>query len=180
MSPDRHALSHLREHIRSFAADWKTERATIAEKRAADRKRAEAELQQLIRMKMADLITDEEFRKQRLILSERRVESGASNSKAIANPGSVLGDLDIICKPLTRLADTWKAIPIKYQRRFQHITLPKGYVVGLVGTASKGHILSFFEAFRPEVTNGVPLMGESWNQLVEEICDFAKIWRESS
>jgi hypothetical protein len=180
VNPNRHALSHLREHIRSFATDWKTERATIAEKRAADCKRAQAELQQLIRMKMTDLITDEEFRKQRLILSERLVESGTSNSKAIADPGSVLGDLDIICKPLTRLADTWKAIPIKYQRRFQHITLPKGYVVGLVGTASKGHILSFFEALRPEVTNGVPPVGESWNQLMEEIMSLASIFKESS
>jgi DNA invertase Pin-like site-specific DNA recombinase len=180
VSPKRHALSHLREHIRGIAADWKAGRATIAEKRAADGKRVETELQQLIRMKMADLITDEEFRAQRMILSERLAEGGTGNAEPAADPDSVLRDLDLICKPLTRLADTWRAVPIEYQRRFQHITLTKGYIVGRVGTASKGHILSFFESGLPVDTNVVPPVGESWNQLIEEIMSLASIFKESS
>ena len=180
VSPNRHALSHLREYIRNFAADWKAECAAVAEKRGADRKRAETELQQLIRMKMADLITDGEFRTQRLILSERLADGATGSEKSAADPDSVLRDLDLICRPLTRLADTWKAVPIEFQRRFQHITLPKGYVVGRVGTASKGHLLSFFEAGLPVDTNVVRPTGESWNQLAEEFKSFAMIFRESS
>jgi hypothetical protein len=165
VSPNRHALSHLREHIRSIAAEWKTERTTIAEKRIADRQRAEAELQQLIRMKMADLISDDEFRRQRLILSERLTADRTGNDNSLADPDSVFRYLDLICKPLTRLADTWKAVPIKFQRRFQHIMLPKGYIVGQVGTASKGHILSFFEAGLPVDTNGVhPFPIQLWTE----------------
>lgn len=178
MSPSRHALSHLREHVRKIAAAWTSQRMTLIEKRAADRKQAEAELAQLIRMKMANLITDDEFRAQRQILSERLTD-GTGSDQPVTVPDSVLRDLDLICTPLTRLADTWKAVPIKFQRRFQHITLPKGYVVGRVGTASKGHILSFFEAGLPADTNAVPSVGDSWNQLIEEISGLAEIFRES-
>lgn len=178
VSPNRHALSHLREHIRSIAEAWKSQHATLAEKRIADRKQAEAELQQLIRMKMADLITDNEFRAQRRILSERLMEGNTNSGTPAIDPDSVLHDLDLIAKPLTRLADTWRAVPIEFQKRFQHLTLPNGYVVGSVGTASKGHILSFFEASLPADTNQVPPVGESWNQLMSEIISLASIFKE--
>ncbi len=175
-----HALSHLRDSIRSIASAWQTERATVAAKRVAGHKRAEAELQQLIRMKMAELITDDEFRMQRSILAERLQESSARNLESTAAPELALQNLDLICKPLMHLADTWKAIPIKFQRRFQHLTLPRGFVVGQVGTAPKGHLLSFFEANLPADTNVVPPVGESWNQLMDEIASLASIFKESS
>ena len=153
MSVDRHALAHLHDWIQKIAKSRDAEQATIMEKRAAERKRINAELQQLIRMKMGDLITDEEFCTQRLILAEKLSRCSAGNSELAGNPDSVLRDLATICKPLTRLADTWRAVPIKFQRRFQHITLPTGYVFGRVGTAQKGRLLSFIQSPLPVDTN---------------------------
>ena len=78
------------------------------------------------------------------------------------------------------LADAWETIPTNFKRRFQHITLPAGYVFGRVGNAPKGRILSFIESPLTVDTNEVPPVGESWNQLAEEIKAFAMIFRESS
>ena len=180
MSANRHALAHLHDWIQKIAKSWDAEQTTITEKRAAERRRVETERQQLIRMKMENLITDDEFRAQRLILAERLSRCRDGNSELAGSPDSVLRDLATICKPLTRLADTWKAVPIKFQRRFQHITLPTGYVFGSVGTAQKGRLLSFLQSPLPVDTNLVPPVGESWNQLANEIMEFAEIFRESS
>ena len=180
MSADRHALAHLHEWIQKIAKSWDAEQAAVTEKRAADRRRVETERQQLIRMKMENLITDDEFRAQRLILAERLSRCSEGNSELAGSPESVLQDLATICKPLTCLAETWRTVPIKFQRRFQHIMLPSGYVFGSVGTAQKGRLLSFLQSPLPVDTNAVPPVGESWNQLMEEIKALAMIFNECS
>jgi hypothetical protein len=130
-------------------------------------------------MKMEELITDEEFRAQRLILNKRLATLDSGTCETEAKPESVLNDLDAICAPLMHLADAWLAVPITFQRRFQNLTLPAGYVFGRVGTADKGHLLSFLESSLPVDTNEVPPTSESWNQLAEEIKAFAMIFRVS-
>jgi Histidine kinase-, DNA gyrase B-, and HSP90-like ATPase len=71
-------------------------------------------------------------------------------------------------------------IPPEYKRRFQLLLLPSGYVMGRLGTARKGSLFSVFSI--PKVTQSivVPLTGQSWNQLAEEITAFAQITREAS
>ena len=178
-SADRHSFAHLREYVRKVGESWVGTNRALQEKREAEAKRAHEQLQQLIRMKMEQLITDEEFRTQRLLLAGRLAELEGGTSESGAKPESVLNDLDTICGPLMHLADTWEAIPTNFKRRFQHITLPAGYVFGSVGTAQKGRLLSFIESPLPVDTNGVPPVGESWNQLAEELRAFAMILGES-
>lgn len=178
MSADRHAMAHFHDRMRKLAESWNAEQATIMEMRAAERGRVEAERQQLIRMKMESLVTDDEFRAQSLILAERLSRCGEGKPALAGKPESVLHDLAAISKPLTHLADTWKAVPIKFQRRFQHILLPTGYVFGRVGTAPKGRLLAFLHSPLPGLTNEVPPVGESWNQLMEEIRTLAMIFKE--
>jgi DNA invertase Pin-like site-specific DNA recombinase len=178
-SADRHSFAHLREYVRKIGESWVENRHTSKEKQAAEAKSAQAQLLQLIRMKMEELITDEEFRAQRLILNKRLATLDSGTCETEAKPESVLNDLDAICAPLMHLADAWLAVPITFQRRFQHLTLPAGYVFGRVGTADKGHLLSFLESSLPVDTNEVPPTSESWNQLAEEIKAFAMIFRVS-
>jgi hypothetical protein len=178
-SADRHSFTHLRELVRKVGETWEGASNALNEKREVEAKRAHEHLQQLIRMKMEQLVTDDEFRAQRLLLAGRIVELDGGTPKSEANPESVLTDLDTICAPLMHLADAWERVPTNFKRRFQHITLPAGYVVGSVGTAQKGRLLSFIESPDGAYTNVVPPIGESWNQLAEEIKAFAMIFRES-
>jgi site-specific DNA recombinase len=180
ISADRHSFAHLREYIRKIGKSWVENYQALIERQAAEAKRAQTQLQQLIRMKMEELITDEEFRLQRHILEKRLAALDSGTCETEAKPESVLNDLDAICAPLMHLADAWLAVPIKFQRRFQHLILPAGYVFGRVGTADKGRLLSFLESPLPVDTNEVPPTGESWNQLAEEIKALAMIFRESS
>jgi BMFP domain-containing protein YqiC len=178
-SADRHSFAHLREYVYKVCESWAGTSQAFKEKRAVEAKRAHEQLQQLIRMKMEQLVTDDEFRTQRLLLAERLAELEGGTPEGEARPDSVLNDLDTICAPLMNLADAWEAVPTNFKRRFQHLTLPAGYVFGRVGTAQKGRILSFIESPDTVHTNLVPPIGESWNQLVEEISSFAEIFRES-
>jgi DNA invertase Pin-like site-specific DNA recombinase len=179
-SADRHSFAHLREYIRKIGESWAEASLALKEKRAVESKRAHEQLQQLIRMKMEELITDDEFRAQRILLAGRLAELKYDTRESEAKPESVLNDLDSICAPLMHLADAWERVPANFKRRFQHLTLPAGYVFGRVGTAQKSRLLSFIESPLPVDTNLVPPTGESWNQLAEEIKAFAMIFGESS
>lgn len=178
-SADRHSFAHLREYVYKVCESWAGTSEALQEKRTAETKRAHEQLQQLIRMKMEELITDDEFRTQRLLLAGRLAELEGGAPESEAQPESVMNDLDTICAPLMHLADAWETVPTNFKRRFQHITLPAGYVFGRVGTAQKGRLLSFLESPDGANTNLVPPTGESWNQLAEEIRTFALIFRES-
>jgi len=129
---------------------------------------------------MDELISDDEFRAQRLALSGRLTEFEQPSPETEMKLDSVLQDLDTISEPLMDLESAWTAVPIGFQRRFQHLMLPDGYVFGRVGTAPKGHVLSFIESSLPADTKEVPLIGESWNQLANEIREFAALFREPS
>ena len=178
-SADRHAIAHLREHVQTVAESWEGTHRALLERQEVDAKRAREQLGQLIRMKMEQLISDDEFRAQRLLLSDRLTESGG-NPGSEAKPESVLNDLDTICAPLMHLDQAWENVPTDFKRRFQQIAIPAGYVYGRVGTAQEGRLLSFIESPDATNTNGVPLAGESWNQLAEEIHAFAALFKEPS
>jgi DNA invertase Pin-like site-specific DNA recombinase len=179
ISPDRHSIAHFKEYVHQIAESWEVSRGLLRERRELEVKRNKEQNEQLIRMKMEQVITDEEFRAQRLVLTRRLAEPEGSSSEMEKAPKSILDNLDAICAPLMHLADVWRAVPIRFQRRFQHLMIPAGYVFGGVGTAQKGHVLSFLELSLPVDTNAVHPTGESWNQLCVEIRELAEIFRES-
>jgi site-specific DNA recombinase len=178
-SADRHSFAHLREYVLRICESWAGTIATLQERREVEAKHTEEQLRRLIRMKMEELITDDEFRAQRSFVAGRLAELEGGTLESDVKPETVLNNLDTICAPLMHLADAWEAVPTHFKRRFQHLILPVGYVFGRVGTAQKGRLLSFLESSLPVDTNLVPLVGESWNQLAEEISSFAEIVRES-
>jgi site-specific DNA recombinase len=175
-----HSLAHLREFVRKIGGSWGQQADLFRAKRALAEKRAQEQLQELIRMKMDRLISDDEFRIQRTALAERPAEPGAPGTPKPFNVDSVLLDLELIGDRLINLVNTWKDVATQFQRRFQQIVIPGGYVVGSVGTAQKGCLLSFIESPLPVDTNEVPPTWESWNQLMEEIQSLAVIFGENS
>ena len=73
-SADRHSFAHLRDYVRKIGESWAGTRQALQEKRDVEAKRAHEQLQQLIRMKMEQLITDDEFRTQWHLLAGRLAE----------------------------------------------------------------------------------------------------------
>jgi DNA invertase Pin-like site-specific DNA recombinase len=179
-SADQHALDHLKNYVVEVCGSWTESTRSLNERRAVEAKRIKDQQQQLIRMKMEQLITDEEFLAQRNLLTSRLSELEASVPEDGPDAEGFLRYIDTICDPLMNLPNAWDGISADLKRRFQQIVLPAGYVFGRIGTAQKGRLFSFLGASDTLKTNLVPLEGQSWNQLAEEITEFAAIFREAS
>jgi site-specific DNA recombinase len=178
-SADEHSLAHLKERVRRAFESRASLADALRKRRDSDIRKIGDQRQQLIRMKMENLITDDEYRAQRRLFDERVANMPLDTPIRDRDPAIILCDLDAIRIPLRRLADVWQRSNVEFQRRFQQILLPLGYVYGSIGTASKAHVLSFFEGSLPANPYEVALEGESWNQLMKEIAQLAELFRES-
>jgi site-specific DNA recombinase len=144
VSPDSRRLDRLKCSVTHAADAWAEESRMLDEKRALEIKRLRDQQQQLIRMKMDQLITDEEFAGQRSLLASRIAELEAQGAEHAVDADAVLGNIDRICAPLMDLGAAWKVVPAEFQRRFQLLALPGGYVFGSIGTAQRGRLISLF------------------------------------
>jgi DNA invertase Pin-like site-specific DNA recombinase len=180
VSPDRSKLERVKCGIQSAVGLWAETSRILGEKRATEIKRLKEQQRQLIRMKMDQLVSDEEFMAQRSILATRLGELESEQAERAIDADSVAASIDAIAAPLMHLDQTWDTVPIEFQRRFQQLLLPVGYAFGSVRTAQKGHLLAFFRGSQPIESHVVPQMGQSWNQLADAIDAFAAIFRETS
>jgi hypothetical protein len=180
VSPSRTAMSRLRQCLSKAAHAWIGDSDTLHEKRILERKRIAEQQQQLIRLKMEQLISDEEFMAQRTVLTARIQELDGQEVENPIDPDSILHNLDAICAQLIDLGGAWQHVSIEMKRRFQLLALPSGFVVGRVATAQKGRLFEVLTLLRTSKTNLVPPAGLSWNQLAEEIEAFAALFRESA
>jgi len=134
----------------------------------------EAEMDELIRMRAQQLITDEEFTKCKKRLAEQRfaIERQANQ---ITDLVQVRKDLEKILEPLTNLQATWQSLTPPLRRRFDHLILPTGFVAGNVRTADLGLLFSFFRASEHTNSPEVALKPLRSNQIVSEIHEFSEI-----
>lgn len=179
-SPDARIIEKLKREVAQVARAWAEDSRILQEKRTQELIRLREQQQQLIRMKMDQLVSDEEFVGQRSALISRLGELEAQDLEHTANVSAVLGNIDRICAPFADLGNAWASIAVEHQRRFQMLELPTGYAFGRVRTAPKGRLFSLLCASSTPKSNLVPLTGLSWNQLAEEIESFAAIFRETS
>jgi hypothetical protein len=116
----------------------------LDEKRIRETKRIREQEQQLIRMKMDQLINNEEFLVQRSILTERLSDLGPRGGRDAMSPEQVAATLDIVTKPALDLGGFWQTASAQIRRRFQQWAFPVGYVYGRIGTAQRGRLFSLF------------------------------------
>jgi DNA invertase Pin-like site-specific DNA recombinase len=176
-SANPHAISHLKECLVRINRLVASQAEELAHEREVSKRRSEERIKELIRLKVENLISDEEFQKHRGEIGQP-LES-AFNVPTPENITSAITDLDSVSGYLMNLADAWRRITPQFQRRFQQMVIPAGYPVGAVETAQRGRLLSFFGYPLPADTRLVPQAWESWNQLTEEISRLAMIFRES-
>jgi site-specific DNA recombinase len=175
-----HAIWHLKSCLRRIDELATAQAERDERRRENERAQAQRHMKELVRMKVENLISDEEFQEQRSVLSAQLAT--AETPREIPTPeriDSALYDLDAIGKKLANLPDAWRSVTPENQRWFQQIMIPAGYAVGQVGTARKGCLISFLNAPLPVDTHLVPPVGESWNQLLEEIGRLAQVFREA-
>ena len=177
-SPNALSFDRLKQTVARIAETWADSSRILAEKRTLELTRIKDQQQQLIRMKMDQLITDEEFVSQRAALQSRLGELEAQEIGHGGESDEMLGNIDRICLPLEDLGAAWQSLPVELQRRFQMIALPAGYVFGQVGTAPRGRLFSLLGPSSTSKSSLVPQTGLCLNQLADEIEAFASIFRE--
>lgn len=153
-------LSSRRERLKSLQTQLRTE------------------TQELIRMRAQGLITDQEFLIQKSMLSKKENSLEAGHCRADTLSAVVIRNkVHEIARPLSRLHETWTALELSRQQRFQRLILPVGFVTGRIRTADLGLLFSTFGAFRNRNTSEVAHMGKNWNHFLQEITDFADLLR---
>jgi len=179
-TPDATTLERLKRNVSRAADTWAEGGRMLDEKRTLEIKRLKDQQQQLIRMKMDQLISDDEFLAQRSLLNSRLNELEAQEADHAINADAVLGNIDLICAPIRNLGAAWQSLPVEFQRRFQLMALPAGYVFGRVETAQRGRFFSLLARSGTSKSTLVPPVCDSWNQLAFEIQSLAVVFRESS
>ena len=180
INPTPSVVSRLKRCLRIEVNTSNEFRATVLAKNAVDRKRLEEQNRQLIRMKMDQLISDQEFMTQRTVLTSRIQELDVQEGQDPINSDSVLQAIDEISAQLMDLGRAWKSVNTEMKRRFQLLALPSGFVVGRVATAQRGRLFDQLTRLRTPKTSLVPPTGLSLNQLAEEVQAFAALFRENS
>jgi hypothetical protein len=116
-SADEHSLAHLKERVRRAFESRTSLADALRQRRDSDTRKIDDQRQQLIRMKMENLITDDEYRAQRRLLDERVANMPLDKPIRDRDPAIILRDLDAIRIPLRRLAEMWQRSNVEFQRR---------------------------------------------------------------
>jgi DNA invertase Pin-like site-specific DNA recombinase len=131
------------------------------------------ELQELIRMRSQRLISDEEFTAQKSILVEKQQTIEATPKQASFSVAEIRNRLREIAAPLLALLDTWNSLSPSIRSRFQRLIFPVGFIAGNIRTAQLGLLFNTFSTFARDESTVVPLEGDAWNQIYQELLDFA-------
>lgn len=175
MSPSPARFSRIKQYVAKLAARESDLDRAIIERRDRELRRIADQQQQLIRMKMECLISDEEFLRTRTALNAQLGELGGKCEAYPINPEELIGILDQICEPLQNLGKVWQAVAIENRMRFQRWALPTGYVYGRVGTAQRGRLFSLLSSSDVSNSSWVPPGVVTLNQLAEDISTISSI-----
>jgi site-specific DNA recombinase len=144
--------------------------------RTANRKtriqQLDRELQELIRMRAQNLITDQEFSRQRGTITEQRTALEGNGSRQTIDVAEVREKFQDIAEPLVNLRQTWRTIQPPFRRRFERLVLPTGFSIGQTRTAELGGLFSLFRGFASTNSSVVPPACADSNRFFPEIQDF--------
>jgi site-specific DNA recombinase len=175
IAPKPELIDRLGDRIEAQAEERKSSSKARRARASAAVNRVTRELQELVRMRAATLITDEEFNRHRsTLLSERSLNEIAADDMHIAT-ARVRQKLTEIAEPLSDLVLTWTDLTVPSRVRFERLIFPVGFIAGKIRTAELGLIFSTKRGILSEENHGVaPTVSDS-NQLCEEINEFWRI-----
>lgn len=134
----------------------------------AEAERLNRQLQELISMRAARLVADDEFIAQRQQLRRKLFEIQANrlNNFDESLTESEIGEL---AKVVSDLNATWWTVPVEAKRGFGNLLLPCGYVFQQVRTAETGLLFKTFGTYDGHKSDVVPLIKENLNVLIVDI-----------
>jgi hypothetical protein len=127
-------------------------------------------------MRTQSLITDDEFVRLKVKISERQLALADMAMPERLDIKQVQAELQGITRPLSELKRTWHSIPVGFQRRFNHMVLPVGFVVGESRTAELGGLFRTLGEYPGANSHEVALTGEGLNRITQEIRAFAELF----
>jgi DNA invertase Pin-like site-specific DNA recombinase len=177
VAPRPAVLERIGDYLIEEVKEYQAELAARSTKRKVQGEQLDRELQELIRMRAQSLITDQEFLRQRkLVTDQRDVLLGKVPARSV-DVAEVREKFQEIAEPLIQLRQTWQTIQPPYRRRFERLLLPAGFVIGQTRTAELGGLFSFFQGFAHADSLGVPLRCLNSNRIIPEIRDFWEVFR---
>jgi DNA invertase Pin-like site-specific DNA recombinase len=150
----------------------------LEERKRREGRRLVEQQKRLVRMKVENLITDEEFLAQREILSQRQLELDNLPFLTDKNREETIAGLKSVSEQLHDLPGTWNALSPALQRRFQRAVLPAGFVAGQIRTADMSCLFSLFQGSKASESHLVPPTGQFWNQIARDIHVLSLILQE--
>lgn len=160
-----------------------TGRAKLAWRVGRERKDAELsqldrQAQELIQMRAQSLITDNEFIALKRKIADRQTALADGADPARVDAKQIQRDVEAIAAPLAVLKRTWRSVPVGFQRRFNHMVVPAGFIVGQSRTAEIGPLFRFLGDVSGTDSHEVALTGKNLNRVYQAIQAFAELFRE--
>jgi len=128
-------------------------------------------------MRTQHLITDDEFTALRTKVSNRQLALAGMATPKQFDAKQIQADLEDVKRPILQLRATWSSLPVGFHKRFNHMMLPVGFVIGESRTAELGPFFKALRGFDDTNSHEVPLTGENLNQLYQAIQAFAELFR---
>jgi site-specific DNA recombinase len=174
IAPRPQLIEKIGEIVIREAAKIEAELSGQRKRRRNQRAQLEREVQELIRMRAQELITDAELLAGRKRLSNERMALESQNQRGL-DAERVKADLNEIMAPLVSLRETWHSLQPPFRRRFERLILPGGFVIGQIRTADLGLLFSTIQASSSGFSSEVPLACVPSNRFLEEIQAFRDI-----
>lgn len=179
IEPKQELLGALKTIIVEQAEEHQKAASKNASRLKEQASRVSGQIKELIRMRAQGLITDQEFLQEKTALTKKQLSLETVNNTDVISAREIQAKLEEIVAPLSNLAATWDALPLAQKCRFHRYVLPVGFVAGESGTSDLGLVFRVFGQCEEGNSHEVPLTGESWNQLLQEIKAFAALFDHS-
>lgn len=156
-------------------ADQTNAESLSAGARAQALNEIERQMNELVSMRTCQLISDDEFVRQRDIFRKRLLAVQSAETTL----GEPLRDVEIqaLLEWLQQPEAFWRALPPVERQVLGHLVFPNGYAVGRIRTAEKGLVVRVSEAVALRKSNVVDLAKSNSNALVSEIRKFIALIR---
>jgi hypothetical protein len=176
ITPAREDILQLRDSITRAVRKRVAERRIIHERRRSEAERLKKRQEQLIQMRMQQVISSQEFMTYNSNISRQRIALSEEGDPPLEE-GRILSKIDEICAPLAHLEQTWLSLPPLLKQRFQRMVLPVGFAMGEIGTAEMSCLFSTFQRTRSRESIEVPPGGQFLNRLCQEVQAFSEVLR---
>ena len=174
LAPRPDKVLKLGDHIAEAAERKQEQGAVHRQHRRKQIAQLEREGEELIRMRAQNLISDQEYMNQKRRILDQRIAWEAQDERRLSVE-KVRQQIQEIMHPLTELRETWHVLRPPLRRRFDHMLLPVGFVIGQIRTAQTGLLFSTIGAFGRRDSGEVALTFETSNRIIEEIQAFWSI-----